>query len=51
MLYMMSTLNTTINSLVSKFGDLQTYVSTELTKINARISLLEENVKIIKANL
>lgn len=48
---MMSTLNTTINNLVSKFNSLQVYVNGEVAKTNARLSLLEENVKIIKDNI
>jgi hypothetical protein len=40
MLVMMSTLNGAINNLVSKFNNFQGFVSTEISKLTARVSLV-----------
>ena len=48
---MVVSVNTTVTDFIGKFSSFQQNVSSSINEINARVSMLEESVKVIKDNI
>lgn len=51
MLEMLSTVNNAVTSMADKFNKFQTNVIGWMNNMNAKVGIMEENIKMIKSNL